>query len=557
MKAEIQLMEAVMTRHDFTIQKTMTENNIGRISEGTLTETNEEIILITHFKNTTVSLATRHAMRDHLHHIINQFQENDQHYFVIKKHNGIPLKQYLLRPHFDLDSRIYICYELLKVIRKYEVFPDTIKYQLIQLSQWEIVEDVLMLKEAILFDEQTTFFFKDVLKQIAYLMELIIQPTLEPQIQFIENLVIGNHHYTELDSLISDFKAIFIYEKSEVIAAIPREFNLVFSEHASTDETFSHEPQPIQDTQPLNEALSFLEPDSDSSEKKPLHVSRTRDLSDDLFLEENEMFLSELFGPVDDLPTHHEKNEPVIDTETPVQLSLHENIKTLESNLSKLVADNIVSTSPSVPFVAEELPPFCDLSSAEDPFSPDFTGQPALVNKAVSDERDPFTDIQSSTTKEIDVNETDAEDATSSGITRTLDRNIKYYIFPILATLVLLALIALGSKLFFFKPDTLEASYQIESLADNRVAFINTSTASSRIDMSEWRIYYDDRLIQQFVTDNLYPIFDTEGNYTIELRIKDSDGRWSGVYREVFPYFEDSSNEGASLENANEESTTH
>jgi len=615
MKLEIQLMEALMTLNDFTIQKTITENNIGRISEGIITKTHEGVLLITHFKNTTVRLATRHAMRDHLHHIIDQFQQNDRHYFVIKKHDGIPLKQYLLKPNYDLDSRIYICYELLKVVRKYDAFPDTIKYQLFQLPQWEMVEDVLMLKEAILFDEQTPFSFNDVLKQIAYLMELIIQPTSEPHIQFIENLVLGNHHYTQLDTLISDYKAIFIYEKPEIIAAIPREFNLIFSENTPSDETFSHEPQPERHITPQNDTPSFFEPDSDASEKKPLHVSRKRNLSDDLFLEENETYLSELFGPEVDLPTKHKTTSPVkdIDIDTPTGLSLSENIKTLESKLSKATVEVINLEPLSIPYVPEELPPFCDFTPSDDPFSQSTTDEPALFDTQHTDMQrvnmqDDTADLISNalnetntkadTRDEVDADTADKPDKVnvdenvihnksfsttqsalekpayllnqnktvlkpednadapiSSAMSKSVGRDAKYYIFPIIATLTVLMLIVLGSKILFFKSDILEASYQIEALADDRVAFINTSTSSTRIDVSEWTIYYDNRLIQQFVTDNLYPIFETEGEYTVELRIKDSEGNWSAVYRQVFPYYEESANEGASLEINREEST--
>jgi len=615
-----------MTLNDFTLQKTIAENDIGRISSGIITKTDEAVFLITHFQYTSMRRATRHAMQEHLHHIIDQFQQDDMHYAVIKQHDGLPLTQYLSNEHYDLDSRIYICYELLKVIRKYDVFPDTIKYQLIQLPQWEVVEDVLMLKEAILFDEQTPYTFKDVLKQIASLMELIIQPTLEPHVQFIENLVLGNHHYSQLDVLISDFKAIFIYEKPEAINAIPREFNLIFSEHMPSDETFSHQPiakpqtkpqaKPQVKTQVKQQIESQTEPQTewrdntqalyvtneDVSEKKPIHVSRKRDLNDTIFIEENEAFLSELFGPEVKPPVIKEADSP---TETSIgkaeneveaielaQDSISENIKALESKLIKTDTDTMRFQSAPVPYVPETLPPFCDLAEAEDPFYPemssedDFIGPPETITRSdrledeiyahdVPPKASEHTDenplsgkaetlenplnIHTQKTSVLPINDKTKNDTVyeDTVAVKSIDKERKHYIFPIIATLAVLVLIILGSKMLFFKPDILEASYQIESLADNRVAFINTSTSSHKIDVSEWTIYYEDHLVQQFVTENLYPVFDTEGDYTIELRIKDRDGNWSAVYRKVFPYYEHPATEGATLENIEEKNTTN
>jgi hypothetical protein len=166
---------------------------------------------------------------------------------------------------------------------------------------------------------------------------------------------------------------------------------------------------------------------------------------------------------------------------------------------------------------AADLPDFCDLTPSEDPFE-------TSVKPAV----EPFVEPAYAPQKK--------RQSTARKSNSEMSKSWQAIIFPIAMTLIFIAVVAFGIKSFFFKPEIFEASYRIETLSDDRVAFINTSACSKPIESCEWSVYYDDQLIQSFITDNLYPIFDTVGEYTISLRIMDADGNWSNTYSEVYPY---------------------
>ncbi|MDN5298398.1 MAG: hypothetical protein PWP51_951, partial [Clostridiales bacterium] len=166
---------------------------------------------------------------------------------------------------------------------------------------------------------------------------------------------------------------------------------------------------------------------------------------------------------------------------------------------------------------AADLPDFCDLTPSEDPFE-----------TSVKPSVEPFVEPASAPQKK--------RQSTARKNNSEMSKSWQAIIFPIAMTLIFIAVVAFGIKSFFFKPEIFEASYRIETLSDDRVAFINTSACSKPIESCEWSVYYDDQLIQSFITDNLYPIFDTVGEYTISLRIMDADGNWSNTYSEVYPY---------------------
>jgi hypothetical protein len=110
-----------------------------------------------------------------------------------------------------------------------------------------------------------------------------------------------------------------------------------------------------------------------------------------------------------------------------------------------------------------------------------------------------------------------------------LEAKKKSPIVPILIGITLVILLFISGKVIFGS-EPVEAQFSIEPLMESRVAFMNESTGKKNIDEYLWEIYFEEEFVQSFNDENLFPIFETEGKYTITLKVKDKDGEWSEPY---------------------------
>ncbi|MBS7525694.1 hypothetical protein KHM83_03280 [Fusibacter paucivorans] len=563
-----------MILNDLIVNRVMMDDAFQCISEGTIKATDEEIILITVRRPEKISSATKHVLRNRLHNLKDIFEFNQQLFVVLNNLQGYELDQYLDNQQLSYDRRIYLCYEMLKVIYRYDAFSDNIKYQLIALPQWRVADDVLMLREIIHLGEEGNYTPRHFYAQIGLLMEKILASKNEHHRQFMDNLILGNVSYPSLDVLIRHFKDIFIYEKPEAIESIPFEYHLTFSvsndsviaESASlndrsdtintaitgidesSDNTVMQdgsEAEAVNDDSVEQDVLEAEAADDDSVEQDVLEaeaadddsvmqdVLETEAADDDTMLQDvleaeaaddDTMLQDVLEAEAADDDTvrqdisETDKNDEgaaVSDTDeitTNTVFSTGSTMAKAETATASLSCDSIEESEPVLDFLSTELPDFCELSPAEDPF--EASAKPSYDAPLKQKNRP----------EEMQTSEPE------------MSKSWQAFIFPVAMTLIFIAVIGFGIKSFFFKPEIFEASYRIETLSDDRVAFINTSACSKPIESCEWSVYYNDQLIQSFITDNLYPIFDTVGEYTISLRIMDSDGNWSDTYTEVYPY---------------------
>lgn len=98
------------------------------------------------------------------------------------------------------------------------------------------------------------------------------------------------------------------------------------------------------------------------------------------------------------------------------------------------------------------------------------------------------------------------------------------------------AIVIFIMAVLLFKPEPIEAKFKMDELPNNRVAFMNQSTGKEDTDTYLWEIFYEDTFVSSFTGNDLYPIFETEGDYTISLKIKDVEGNWSEPFVMDYTY---------------------
>lgn len=526
-----------MNLSNFRVEKLIQEDSFQRFSTGYLNNESAEINLISIKNPASILTTTRLLIADHLYNVLKVFEDQNELHIVLKQPDGLPLETYLKQPVESYDQRIYLGLSLLKALNKYDTFSNAIKYQLLDDNQLLIHDDVICFRELIDYTTITHHSFKDVIFKIARLLERIIKPQTEIHQQFVDNLLIGNHHYYTLSDLLQDYKNIFIYEKPESLAKITHDYHIILTQNDQGSSLSKH-----------SEAI--VNPINESSPSQP--VSDT-DLYENI-IDDHDAASKRLDDEVD------LSSAPDEALDTGLQLGAESDV----SNLS----DNLFDEN-------DTLTPFDVLSSKEDPFA-----ESELLRSELS--KLLFTEEVTITTDTRKIPTVDDMDATFAEVRRAHKNNTipdvtkstsKYpdwdddhlvtesdtlledifteddlkpfnwhkVVFPLVTTLALLLIVFFASKFFWTDHTDLKASYKITFLEDNRVAFVNTSPDLKNVDLCEWTVYYDDQLIETYESENFYPVFDTEGKYAIVLRIMDKEGNWSKAFKKDYVYTSESS----------------
>ncbi len=507
-----------MNLSNFKVEKLIQEDSFQRLSTGYLNDEPAEINLISIKNPASILTTTRLLIADHLYNVVHVFEDQNELHIVLKQPQGVPLETYLEESETSYDCRIYLGLSLLKSLNKYDTFSNAIKYQLLQDNQILIHDGVICFKELVDYTTITHHSFKDVIFRIARLLERLVSPETEIHQQFIDNLLIGNHHYYTISELLQDYKDIFIYEKPEILTKIAYEYHLVLTQNdlgsslSKSSETNTH-------TQPTSDLESNPESDSklDLETVVEIDLSQTETMSS-VGLDNVE---------VDDTETESTPFDVLSSKEDPFAES-----ELLRSELSKLLfTEEVILTSDT-----RTLPPMEDIDAMDATFA---EIRRAHKNASPSEHTKNTPKLPAWDDEQI-MTESDTllEDLfTEDDLEPPRWRRI---VLPFASIIVLLLIVFFANKFLLSKDTELKASYKIDNLSDNRVAFVNTSSNLKNIELCEWTVYYDDQLIETYESENFYPIFDTEGKYKVVLRVKDKEGNWSKEYKQDYVYTSDS-----------------
>lgn len=448
-----------MKLDQFTKWKLLYEDDTQCFSNATDKETENEVVVITHYRPNSLSRTVRHLLNDHLHNILDTIEDENGLHIVLKKLGGFTLKKYMKLNQVPYETRVQMVYDWLKSLIVYEQFPDAIKIQLVDVDQIAVVDNQLKSRELIDFSNEKTVELTEVFGQIGMTIEKVLFDSKGYHSEFIDNLMIGTHSIFSFNLLRKQFKDIFIYEKSDALESVNFEYNIVINDlecEAPVLKSIPKQSKPAIKEDIVPETVEALELDDDP-------VAPTEALPDmEILVDEPE-------------PQNDEEEQIVLDS--PSDSDVHD--------------EDIPDVLPSA-------------SSSRKP-------------RAVDDE-----------------DELDFEmDTLFTGATHDHDVDLetikKSPVVPILIGIALIIILFFGGKMIFGS-EPVEAEFSIEPLMQSRVAFMNESTGKKNIDEYLWEIYFEDEFVQSFNDENLFPIFETEGKYTITLKAKDKNGEWSEPY---------------------------
>ncbi len=459
-----------MKLDQFTKWKLLYEDDAQCFSSAMDKETENEVIVITHYLSDSLSRTVRHLLRDHLHNVLDTIEDDNGLHIIFKKLGGSTLKKYMKQNQINYETRVQMVYDWLKSLIIYEQFPDAIKIQLVDVDQIAVVDHQLKSRELIDYSNEDSVELTEVFGQIGMTIEKVLYDSKGYHSEFIDNLLIGTHSIFSFNLLRKQFKDIFIYEKTDALKSVNFEYNIVINDLESEAPILKTLPKQIKpsieqpiDTDPLEKPIIAEEiQDSVTSESIEEAVSS---FEDDMMLE---------YDPVEPI-----ESTPEIES-VPVEQDNHE------------------SHEEDIPDVLPSASTTRKLREVDDEDELDFEMNNLFTGTASEYEVEPET-------------------------------KKKLPIVPILIGTLLLILMFLGGKMILGS-EPVVAQFSIEPLMESRVAFMNESTGVKNIDEYLWEIYFEDEFVQSFSDENLFPIFETEGKYTIILKAKGKDGEWSEPY---------------------------
>ena len=476
------------------------------------------VFFISIFSPENVSLATRHLIEEHLYNYIGLIEEDDKLHLVLKQQHGTSLSKILKNNALNYEDRIQLVYEYLKLIIPYDAFPDAIKIQLLDEDQLLITDEGLTFRELIDYTASEKYGEKDHFKQLGRTIDRVLSDAEGFHSQFIDNLIIGNHTYTTLESLKNHYKDVFIFEKPEALEKINTEYTIIINDleagppikgKAETVRKESNEEVPKLEATIAKELESLAIP-IESTITDEISSGASRLTSDTL---SHENIQQELLDLLKEAPT-----APISEPSESFPESLTEASEPMQQvdEQSNAVESSPHSTTSTFRALFEE--------EAELP-----EALPKSTKQRVMEDDEDLLEADMS-----DIFDVDDENSRSKWIIK--------WPMVIMVVALLALLLFIGIKVFA-KEDPVSAKFEIEPLRDNRIAFMNVSTGEKHIDAYSWEIYYDDMLVQTFTDKNLFPVFDTEGQYTIVLKVQDDEGNWSEPFTEHYEYSQEETTE--------------
>ncbi len=443
-------------------------------------DTDVQFLIITQFQPERLSKSTKLLIPDCLYNYIEHEEDEHGYHIVLKIVEGPTLKHYLKSHSPSYQTRVQMAYQWLKSILKYEQLSDALKIQLVDDEQLTIYKDHICAREWIDFGLNSKVLWQDVFKQIGLTLDVLLFDAKDHHSQWIENLITGNHEFISFSLLRKHFKDVFIYEKDEALEHISYEYHIVLKDTTS--------PLPVPDV------IKELK-------KAPIpSVSVEKETTLTTPIEEPQRSTAAYEGDV--------KSEEVTD----IQICLPDETATDD----EIVTEEALSTEPIEPsqpvedyFQEHDLPeqmPKASLSKRRDLTDDDFLEDPWGHQE---DQEDDHLLVKASNKKRL------------------------AWFISFIAIIILVAMIYLFTRQTSV---AVEAKFDIEPLRENRVAFMNRSKGSQHISEYLWEIYYKNQLVHAFSDENLFPIFESEGIYTIVFRVLDKNGIWSEPYTLDYEY---------------------
>lgn len=467
---------------NYTNWKLLFEDDNQCFSKALDKDTDNPVLIITVFDPQSIQKSVKLLIADTLQQYYDAFEDENGYHIVLKAIEGTSLIKWLQEQKLPYAERVQLTYEWVKNIQKYDVLPDAIKIQLIDFEQIVVKDNQLFAREWVNYIPDEELDWISVFKQVGETLEILLPDAPEKQSQFIDLLKVGKHEFFSIALFRKAFKDVFLYEKSEAIDNINFEFDIVLNDRLAGPPITLKKPTPK--VAEISEAIT----------------SQSLKVNDEPI---NDIDFQEKFETETELEMTFEP-EAEIDTQSAFEVALEADVQ-IQAKTENEPEPEIVPDFKH----SDDMPEFLPKSQIKRAWDDD-------------DDLDFLPEI---------------EGLFDDAIETKPKWRIKWkesLVIGLMSALII-ALLALGAYWLLKDKSPVTAAFEIEATKiDKRVPFMNKSTGGKKIEAYQWDLYYDDKWIQSFEDKDLFILFETEGSYTVTLKVKDKNGTWSEPYEATY-----------------------
>lgn len=534
--------------------KLLYEDDSQCFSKAVEIETENEVLVISHFEPTHIKKSVKSLIADLLNHFLEAFEDDNGFHIVLKYLKGTSVKAYFKKNPLSYEKRVQLCYDWIKSIVKYDQFPDALKIQLIDYEQLIVQDDVLTSREWIDFSASEDIDHIKIFKQMGQTLEVILPDAPLYQSQFIDTLKIGKHDILSLTLFRKAFKDIFLFEKEEAVKQIPFEYDIILND-VNAGPPIKTISKPHQETVKVNR----IEPKEVEIPvvQKPVPPQKPT-VSEPVIQTTPQEVVPPIVRPVSS-----QKDSSSVMNEIKVMKIEDEDFADTEAPQSELVLDEVHTLNPLSEYLSksEEPEPLPDLHSEsfdeQEPIStPSMTEtlltpevqadtNPIIKTETVQNEDDELLKPKDykkywlDDDQEIDQYAKEMDELFNDDLLPEKKWKIGHketLVIALVSVLLLISLLYFGFK-SLSKDEPIVAKFSIEKQeTPNQLPLTNLSTGGSNIDSYLWEVYYKDVLAKTYNDKNLVLSLDTAGAYRILLKVKDKDGNWSEPFEQTYHY---------------------
>lgn len=544
-------------------------------------ETENDVLVITHFEPNRIKKSVKTIVADLLNHFLEAFEDENGYHIVLKYLKGTSVKAYFKRNPLSYENRVQLCYDWIKTIVKYDQFPDALKIQLIDYEQLIVQEDVLTSREWIDFSATEDIDHIKMFKQMGQTLEVLLPDAPLYQSQFIDTLKIGKHDILSLTLFRKAFKDIFLFEKEEAVKQIPFEYDIILNdvnagppikvvskphtelvktkplEATPVERAAYQSPKPEPQTPSPNAESQKIE-DTTQAVPKPQTTTKSPSSQNDVSSVSNEIKVMKIEDdafvddepvgphlPIDDVHELNPLSEYLTQQMQPEAESSEgqedaQEEYTQELSMAKDDLDVIVKAT-----TLAHQEDNADEEQIKVPNTPiteaDVLREVVNASKQTEEPLKPkdYAKYWLDDDNEIDQYAKEMDELFNDDLIHEKKWKIgnkETLIIAAVSVLILISLLYFGLKTLS-SDEPIAAKFTIEKQeTPNQLPLSNDSTGGSNIDAYLWEIYYKDVLAKTYNDKNLILSLDTPGAYRIILKVKDKEGNWSEPYEQTYHY---------------------